>query len=134
MSYQPSAEILEKYAKVLVNYALWSGKGIKKGDFVYLTVPLSALPFYRAIRKEIFDRGGHVLSLLIDDKSGWDRYKYSHATDEQLAFFPKRFYKGLVNDMDHRIAILGDHNPHELDGTDPKRRLLEQKSKKKLIE
>jgi len=134
MSYRPSDEVLEKYAKVLVNFALWGGKGIKKGDFVYLTTPLSALPFYRAIRKAVFDRGGHVVSLIVDDMSGWDRYKYKNATDEQLTFFPENFYKGLVADIDHRIAILGDHNTRELDRVDPKKMLLEQKSKKKLIE
>ena len=42
MSYEPSVEVLEKYAKVLVDFALGGGKGIKKGDFVYLQSPLSA--------------------------------------------------------------------------------------------
>jgi hypothetical protein len=28
--YQPSPELLKKYADVLVKFALWSGKGIKK--------------------------------------------------------------------------------------------------------
>jgi len=55
MSYQPSGTILEKYAKVLVNFALGGGTGIKPGDVVYLQSPLSALPFYRALRKTILD-------------------------------------------------------------------------------
>ena len=64
MSYKPSDEILTKYADVLVNFALGGGKGLKKGDFVYLSVSLSALPMYKAVRKAIFDRGGHVLGAL----------------------------------------------------------------------
>src|SRR3989338_5428805 len=35
MNYNPSEEILEKYAKVLVNFALGSGKGIKKDESKY---------------------------------------------------------------------------------------------------
>jgi aminopeptidase len=53
MSYTPSPEILEKYAKVLVNFALNSGKGIKPGDVVRLSSPISALPFYRALKKKL---------------------------------------------------------------------------------
>jgi hypothetical protein len=37
MSYQPPNEILEKYAKVLVNFALNGGEGIKPGDVVRLS-------------------------------------------------------------------------------------------------
>jgi len=32
MDYSPPQEILEKYARVLVNFALNSGKGVKKGS------------------------------------------------------------------------------------------------------
>jgi hypothetical protein len=34
MSYTPSKQILDKYADVMVNFALGGGKGIKKGDVV----------------------------------------------------------------------------------------------------
>jgi aminopeptidase len=134
MSYQPSEVILEKYAKVLVDFALGGGEGIKKGDFVYLTAPLSALPFYRVLRKTIFDSGGHVLGSLGDDMSGWGRYFYTHASEDQLTFFPANYYKGLVADVDHRIAVLADHDVHELDKVDPKKILTAQKSRKRLME
>lgn len=134
MSYQPSDEILEKYAKVLVNFALGGGKGIKEGDLVYLIAPLSSLPFYRALRKVIFDSGGHVLSSLGDDMSGWSRYFFDHSTNEQLTFFPDNYYKGLVADVDHRLAVIADHDVHELDKVDPKKMLTAQKSRKRLME
>ena len=42
--YKPSKKVLEKYADVLVNFALGSYKGIKKGDvvrvFVEVKLPL----------------------------------------------------------------------------------------------
>lgn len=134
MSYEPSPEVLEKYAKVLVNFALGGGKGIKPGEVVYLQSPLSALPFYRALRKQIIDSGGNILSALGDDISSGAKYFYDHATERQLTFFPARFFKGLSEDIDHRIAILADYDVHELDRVDPKKMMLVQKSAKPLIE
>lgn len=130
MAYKPSDEVLEKYAKILVNFALGGGKGIKKGDVVYLQGGLSALPFYRALAKQIFDSGGHILGSLGDDMNGWGKYFYDKASDKQLTFFPKRYYRGLVGDVDHRIAIISDHDVHELDKVDPKKMMLAQKSRK----
>ncbi len=134
MSYQPTPETLEKYADILVNFALGGGTGIKPGDLVYLQAPLSALPFYRALRKAIFKSGGHMISSLGDDMDGWGRYFYDHATDQQLTAFPAKYYKGLVADVDHRIAVIADHDVHELDKVDPKKMMLAQKSRKPLSE
>ncbi|OVE79509.1 hypothetical protein BVY00_00225 [bacterium G20] len=134
MSYTPSQEILDKYAKVLVNFALGSGKGIKKGDTVYLQGALSALPYYRALKKVIFDSGGHVIGALGDDMDGFSRYFYDNATNEQLTAFPAPYFKGLVESVDHRIGIISDHDVHELDKVDPKKIMLAQKSRKKVSE
>lgn len=132
MSYQASGEILEKYAKILINFALGSGKGIKKGDVVYLSSPLSALPLYRALRKQILDSGGLTISSLGDDMSGAAKYFYDHATQEQLIAFLDKYYKGLVAQVDHRIAVIADHDVHELDKVDPKKILTVQKTHKPL--
>lgn len=134
MSYQPSEEVLEKYAKVLVNFALGSGKGIKKGDVVFLSSPLSALPFYRALRKVILDSGGLIIGNLSDDMSAAAKYFYDHASHEQLTTFLDKYYKGLVAQVDHRIAVLADYDVHELDEVDPKKILLVQKSSKPLMQ
>lgn len=134
MDYQPPDEILEKYAKVLVNFALGGGSGIKPGERVYLQAGLSALPFYRALRKVIFDSGGLMISALGDDKDGFSRYFYDNANDQQLTEFPAPYFKGLVNVVDHRIAVLSDHDVHELDGVDPKKMMLAQKSRKKIAD
>ena len=37
--YQPSSEILKKYADVLVKFALWSGEWVKKWDVVFVFIP-----------------------------------------------------------------------------------------------
>lgn len=134
MSYEPSKVILEKYAKLLVNFALDSGRGIKKGDVVYLQSPLSALPFYRALQKVIIDSGGHIISSLRDDMNRVSRYFYENASDEQLNVFLDKYARGLVEQVDHRIAVISDHDIHELDGVDPKRILMSQKAAKPLME
>ena len=134
MIYKPSQQILEKYAKLLVNFALGSGRGIKKGDVVYLQAPLSALPFYRALRQRILDSGGHMISSLGDDMSGATKYFYDHASHQQLIHFPAKYLKGLVDQTDHRIAVIADHDVHELDKVDPKKMMLVQKSRKKTSE
>jgi aminopeptidase len=133
MSYQPNAEILEKYAKVLVNFALGGGKGIKPGEVIFVQAPLSALPFYRALRKVVLDSGGLLISALGDDMSGAAKYFYEHATNEQLTAFLDKYYKGLVAQVDHRIAVIADHDVHELDSVDPKKIMLVQKSAKPLM-
>ncbi len=134
MSYQPSEKILEKYAKVLVNFALGGGKGIKKGEVVFLQAPLSALPFYRALRKVILDSGGLAIAALGDDMSGAAKYYYENATQEQLTAFLDKYYKGLVAQTDHRIAVIADYDVHELDKVDPKKMMLVQKSNKPLMD
>ncbi|MEX1995423.1 MAG: aminopeptidase [Candidatus Saccharimonadales bacterium] len=134
MSYQPSSEILEKYAKILINFALNSGEGLKPGELVYLRSPLSALPFYRALSKVVFDSGGLIIGSLSDDMDGFGKYFYDNATHEQLTAFPAPYYRGLVKVVDHHVSVIADHNVHELDEVDPKKMLLAQKSRKQLME
>ncbi|HEX5394920.1 MAG TPA: aminopeptidase [Candidatus Saccharimonadales bacterium] len=134
MGYQPSDEILDKYAKVLVNFALGGGTGIKKGEVVYLQAPLSALPFYRALRKAILDSGGLAITSLADDMNGAAKYFYEHAAHHQLTAFLDKYYKGLVAQVDHRIAVIADHDVHELDKVDPRKIMLVQKSAKPLMQ
>lgn len=134
MSYKPSEKLLEKYANVLVNFALGGGKGIKSGEVVYLQAPLSALPFYRVLRKQILDSGGLMIGSLGDDMSGAAKYFYDHANDQQLTAFHRNYYKGLVADVDHRIAVIADYDVHELDKVDPKKIITVQKAGKPLME
>ena len=42
--YIPSEKILENYAKVLINFGLNCGKGVKQGEIVFLQVPECAKP------------------------------------------------------------------------------------------
>jgi aminopeptidase len=99
---------------------------------VLLSCPLSALPFYRALRKAIFDSGGITIGSLADDMAGMGKYFYQNATKEQLTVFLDKYYRGLVDQIDHRIAVIADWDVHELDGVDPKKIMLASKSNKPL--
>jgi aminopeptidase len=135
MSYQPPNEILEKYAKVLVNFALNGGEGIKPGDVVRLSSPLSALPFYRALKKQIIDSGGLIINGLYDDMDeGSAKYFYEKATPKQLTTFLDKYFKGLADQIDHTISVIADHDPHDLDGVDPKKIMLASKTNKPVSE
>lgn len=134
MSYTPDQQILEKYAKVLVNFALNSGKGVKPGEVIRLNVSLSALPMYRSLVKVIIDSGALAIGGINDDMSGSGRYYFENASERQLNFFPSKYGKGLIEEIDHSIAILSDHDPHELDGVDPKKIMQTQKVAKPMRE
>ena len=51
--YQPSQKILQKYAQVLVNFALNSGKGVKSGEVVMCQVPDVAKPLALELQNAI---------------------------------------------------------------------------------
>lgn len=59
--YTPSKEILEKYSKVLINFALNDGIGIKKDEVVYLVTQTPGIPLAKEIYRTIIKSGGHPL-------------------------------------------------------------------------
>jgi aminopeptidase len=128
MKYTPPDDILEKYAKVLINFALGGGMGIKKRDVVFLQIPECAKPFLLHLRKAVLNSGGFpIVQYLPDDIT---RDFFEHANDEQLAFFPEKFLKGKVEQMDHIVHILAQTNKHELEGISPEKLMISQKAMK----
>lgn len=124
MIYQPSKKILEKYADVLVNFALGGGRGIKKGETVRLTVYDIAKPFYVELRRAILKAGGNVLSNYLpadEGKINLEKEFYDLADNEQLKFFPDKFLKGLVDQIDHAVFIDSETNKFALKEVDPKK-------------
>lgn len=123
MSYVPSKVVLERYADVLVNFALGGGKGIKKGDVVVVWAKEFAKPLYAEVCRAVWKAGGHVIGQYVPNE--WERRGssadlYRIGTPEQLDFFPKKYFRALVDEMDHMVAIVGDEDPHFLKGIDPK--------------
>jgi aminopeptidase len=127
-TYQPSPKILENYAKVLVNFALNSGRGVQKGQVVRLIVNESAKPLYVAIRNQILKSRAHVITSYYPDNV--DREYFELADEAELKFFPKKYFRGLVDEIDHSIGIISETNKHELEGIDPQKIMLAQTSKK----
>ena len=122
--YTPPKKILERYANVLVNFALNSGKGIKKGEVVHLIAYEIAKPLYRELKIAILKAGGHVLGDYRPDSGDrfpFDRDFYEHAQPHQLKFFPEKYARGLVEQVDHSIFILSEVDKHELEGIAPKK-------------
>ena len=67
--YFPSPEILEKYANVLINFALGGGVGIKPKESVLLQVPECAKPLLLALHKAVVLAGGYPIVELIPNEN-----------------------------------------------------------------
>lgn len=122
----PSPKILEKYAEILIAFALNSGKGIKKNDVVYLVTQIPGLPLARKVYEAILSHGGHPLLNIIDDD-----FKLVHVTranKDQLVFFPEKYYRGLADQIDHWVRILSDKDPLFLSKADPQKVIANNRS------
>lgn len=124
--YKPSQKILDKYADVLVNFALHSGKGIKKGDVVFLQVPECAKPMLLSLRRAVLKAGAHPIIEYLPD--GISREYYELANEEHLNFFPHHFLKGKIEQADHMIMIIAETDKKELEGIHPEKIMKKQKS------
>lgn len=128
MSFQPSEEILEKYADVMINFALNSGKGVKPGEVVQLRVSEVAKPLLIALRRAVLKAGAHPIVFYMPDD--FAREFYELANEEQLSFFPEKYLKGLVGEIDHTVAVLSETNKKELDGIETGKIMAAQKALK----
>ncbi len=125
-SFTPSKIILQRYARVLVNFALNSGSGVRPGEVVRITINEAAKPMYVEIRNQLIRSGAHyITNYLPDDVS---RDVYTLADEEFLKFEPRKYLKGLADTIDHSISIIADTDLHELEGIDPKKIMTRQKA------
>ena len=129
MSYQPSDEILNKYAGLLVHYALGGGTGVKPGEVVLVHVPECAKPIYVPLRNAILDAGAHPIIQLVADDVDMAGY-FERATDDQLDFFADKYFRGIVDQIDHNVSIIAESNKHELEGVDAKKIMRRSRSMK----
>lgn len=113
----------------MVNFAMNTGKGIRKGDVVRLSASESAKPLFVTVYNAIIDAGGHVISHYGPDEEKGDkrrsisssRYFYENASDAQINFFPEHYLKGVIDQIDHICFIHAEKDPHAMDGVDPKK-------------
>jgi aminopeptidase len=130
MTYQPKKEILEKYADVLINFALNSGDGIDEGEVVYLQFDHIAKPLAIETYKKILKAGGHPILRMYDEE--FSPVFYENANDKQLEFFPEDYSKSLVDTIDQRVYIMAEENPFILKDIDPAKIMKSKKSKIKM--
>ena len=110
---------LQNYANILVNFALNSGQGVKKGEVVFLQVPEAAKPLLVALHRAVLLAGAHpIIQYLPHDL---ERQFFETANSDQIHFFPSYFMKGRAKEADHAITIIAETNKHELEGIDPRK-------------
>jgi len=127
-TYQPPADIIAKYADLLINCALNGGTGIKPGETVLVRVPECAKPMLPALQQAVWRAGGNVITQYTPD--GIARPFYEIANDTQLDFFPGTYLKGLVDQIDHLCVIIAETDKQELKGIDPQKVQRSQKAYK----
>ncbi len=137
MTYTPPAEILERYASVLVNFALGGGRGVQPGEVVRVVAPESAKPLYAALNRAVWRAGAHVIGGFQpddDDAINLSRDFYELASDAQLDHFSGHYMRGLVDEMDHQVSVIAESDPHALDTTDPAKIMRRGKSMRQLLD
>jgi aminopeptidase len=137
MSYTPPPEVLERYAAVLVDFALGSGDGVQPGEVVRVVAPESAKPLYVAVNRAVWRAGGHVIGgYQPDDDEHYNlaRDFLESADEAQLGHFPAHYMRGLIDEMDHQVSILADADPHALDAVEPARIMRRGEAMRQLLD
>lgn len=130
MLYKPADKILENYAKIMVNFALGKGKGIKKKDVVYLQYDTEAQPLAQAVFKQVLLAGGYPI--LKNQEESFDKIMFESANNDQLKFFPKKFTKTLIDTIDHRLYLIAPTDPFLLKNINPEKIILANTQKQSL--
>ncbi|MGD1059309.1 MAG: aminopeptidase [Solirubrobacteraceae bacterium] len=124
MAYVPPPEIIERYASVLIDFALGGGRGVQPGEVVRVVAPESAKLLYAALNRAVWRAGGHVIgSYQPDDDQAVNlsRDFYTLASPEQLEHFPALYTRGLIDEIDHQVTVIAPSDPRALDGVEPSR-------------
>jgi aminopeptidase len=137
MPFTPAQEILDRYASVLVDFALGGGCGVRPGEVVRVVAPESAKPLYAALNRAVWRAGAHVLGGYVpDDDQAFNlsRDFYEAASAEQLDYFPGLYMRGLVDQIDHQVTLIAPSDPRSLDTVDPARIMRRGESMRPLLD
>lgn len=125
--YQPSDQILQNYADVLIKFALRSWEWAKKWDVVVLAVPECAKAMLKPLQKAVLDLWAHPIIQYIPD--GLDKHFYENASDEQINFISKPYEEWVINASTHWVRILAEHEKGELKDISPSKLISRQKAR-----
>ncbi len=124
--------VLERYARLLVEFALGGGDGIEPGDVVQVNGNDACKPLYVEACRAVWRAGGHVIHAYMpseDEYGDVQRGFYELASDEQLEFLPETYARALVDQVDHDLLLLSPTNPRSLDGIDPAKQMRREQSR-----
>jgi aminopeptidase len=123
MSYTPPQKILERYADVLINFALGGGAGVAPGDVVRIAAHEAAKPLYVELHRAAWRAGAHTIGAYApdDDNASFNlaRDFYELAGEEQIDFFAATYTRGLIDQLDHQVSVISDADMRSLEGVDP---------------
>ena len=111
--------LLQKYAQVMVQYGLNHGQGIKRGDTVFLVGQECTKDLFLAIAKEVYASGGNLITNYQPDNiqhQSLARFLLKNGSDEQIGFFAKPYWQGIVDATDHILFIISEPDIHYLEG------------------
>jgi aminopeptidase len=137
MTYTPTPGELDRYAELLVSWALGGGAGIVAGDVVVVSCEESAKPLYAAACRAIWRAGGNVITQYAPDNTpelNIAREFFTLAGESQLDFFPERQVRGMVQDADHLLRIHSDSYPQATAGIDPAALVRNRRARRRLNE
>ncbi|MCH8520080.1 MAG: aminopeptidase [Nanoarchaeota archaeon] len=120
-----SPTILQRYADVMINFALHNGKGASKDDVVEIVLHESAKEFLPYLQAEVLKSGAKCLIRYLPE--GISRQKYELSSNEQIEYMPDNLIKGRIKDITCTVHIISEVDKEELKGIDPKKIMLSQK-------
>jgi aminopeptidase len=133
MGYVPERGVLERYARLLVEFSLGRGNGIAPGDVVHVNGTDACKPLYVEACKAVWRAGGHVIHAFRpseDESDDVRRAFFEIASDEQISFLPETYARAVVDQVDHDLFIYSPAIPRSMDGIDPARQMAYSQSRK----
>ncbi len=131
MGYEAPEEYIQRYADLLINFALGGGDGIKRGDVVRVVAPESAKPLYAELSRAVWRAGGNVLGdyhLDDDSRLNLTREFYEIGGPEQHGYFPEAYNRGLMDQIDHLVYVRCVADPHALRDIEPAKLMARQRA------
>jgi aminopeptidase len=135
--YVPSRTHLERYANLLVNYALGGGDGIAPGSVVLISCPDNAKPLYVELCRAVWRSGANVIGSYHpseEPEMSIMRSFFELAGDEQLDFFADRYHRGIVDEVDHMLYVHSETDPHAAKHIDPQKILRARTAQRPRVE
>lgn len=132
MPFEPAPEVVERYARLLVDFALADGTGVQPGETVLVWGSEETKPLFAEVCRAVWRAGGNVIQHLTvtpDPRFNLERSFYELATDAQLDHFPAKYQRGMLDELDHYIYLEGTDYPKALEGVDSRRMLRHQESR-----